>query len=121
MDCLFDEAVLQTLDQGKYTVVVTRMPDRPANATEQCGVAWLGWGNGDGIPGGSADYGAIVNRHTHVSTQFGHSWFAVRHPGQEAAAMGEYLPQVLNLHDEARFEALGCPVDKRKLDALIGN
>lgn len=116
VDCLFDEAVLPTLDaKGWYTIVVARAPDRPANATEKCGVAWMEYGNGDGIPGGSADFGALVNRHTLVSPGFTHSWFAVNRPGAEAQAMGEYLPTVFNLRDKARFEALGCPVDVSKL------
>ncbi|HMV47424.1 MAG TPA: hypothetical protein PLD20_01105 [Blastocatellia bacterium] len=50
---------------------------------------------------------------------FKNSWFAVTRPNTEHEAMGEYLPYVLNLHDKARFEALGCPVDKRKPAAMI--
>jgi len=120
VDCLFDEAVLPTLDaRGYFTVVVSRSPERPANATDACGVAWMEWGNGDGIPGGSRDFGAIVNRHTRVNPAFAHSWFAVTRPGTERAALGEYLPYVLNLHDKARFEALGCPVDLSRLDAML--
>lgn len=117
VDCLFDEAVLPVLDaQGWYTIVVSRAPDRPANATEKCGVAWMEYGNGDGIPGGSADYGVIINRHTHVNPAFKHSWFAVNRDTPETQAMGEHLPTVFNLRDKARFEALGCPVDTARLE-----
>ncbi len=80
---------------------------------------WMEWGNGDGIPGGSSDYCSIINRHTLVNPNFKTSWFAVTRPNTEREAMGDYLPYVLNLHDKARFEALGCPVDKRKLAAMI--
>ncbi len=120
VDCLFDEAVRPTVDrQGNFTVVVTRAPDRPANATEQCGVAWMEWGNGDGIPGGAQDFGAIINRHTHVNPKFRKNWFAVSRPGSEAEALGEYLPYVVNFHDKERFEALGCPVDTARIAAMI--
>jgi len=120
VDCLFDEAVLPTVDKrGNFTVVVTRAPDRPANATEKCGVAWMEWGNGDGIPGGSPHYGSIINRHTHVNPNFKNSWFAVKRPDSEREALGDYLPHVVNFRDKARFEALGCPVDTAKIAALI--
>jgi hypothetical protein len=120
VDCVFDEAVLPTLDEkGNFTVVVTRAPDRPANATEKCGVAWMEWGNGDGIPGGSSDFGLIINRHTQVNGQFKQSWFAVAKPGTEREVMGDYLPSVLNLKEKSRFEALGCPVDKAKLRSML--
>ena len=77
------------------------------------------WGNGDGIPGGSSSYGSIINRHTHVNSNFKNSWFAVDRPGTERAAMGDYLPTVVNFQDKARFEALGCPVDTAKIAEMI--
>jgi hypothetical protein len=33
--------------------------------------------------------------------------------------MGDYLPYVINMHDKARFEALGCPVDTAKIAAMV--
>ena len=119
VDCVHDENMTGLLDpQGNFNVVVTRAPDRPANATEKCGVVWMEYGNGDGIPGGSKDFGVVINRHTHVNPKFEHSWFAVKKPNAEGEIMGDYLPKVLNLHDKARFEALGCPVDTTKLAAM---
>lgn len=38
--------------------------------------------------------------------------------GEPREVMGEYLPRVVNLHEKARFEALGCPVDKARLAAM---
>lgn len=120
VDCLFDEEVLPTLDAtGWFTIVVSRAPDRPSNATNACGVAWMEWGNGDGIPGGSPDYGSIINRHTGVNVDFKQSWFAVTNPDTEREVMGDFLPYVLNLHDKANFESLGCPVDRQKVSAMI--
>ena len=59
------------------------------------------------------------NRHTHVNPRFAHSWFAVRHPGSGAEAMGDYLPVVPNLCEKARFEAFGYSVDNERLRAMI--
>ena len=76
----------------------------------------MDWGS---IPGGSKDFGLIVNRHTQVDSTFKKSWFAVTRPGQEVQLLGEYTPYVLNLHEKANFEALGCSVERARLDALV--
>ncbi len=121
VDCVFDENVHPVVDaKGNFSVVVSRAPDRPANATEKCGVTWMEMGTGDGIPGGSKDFGVVINRHTLVNPKFRQSWFDVKKVGAEAETLGEYLPHVINMHDKARFEALGCPVDTAKFAALVG-
>jgi hypothetical protein len=79
---------------------------------------WMEYGNGDGIPGGSQDFGALINRHTLVAPGFQQTWFNVKEVGSEARVMGEYLPTVYNLRTKARFESLGCPVDTSRLAAL---
>ena len=118
VDCLFDEQVAPTLDaKGYFSVLVSRAVDRPANARPECGVQWLEWGNGDGLVGGQPGFGAIINRHTLVNPQFQQSYFAVTGANQEQQAMGEYLPYMSNFHERQRFEALGCPIDTRQLDA----
>lgn len=117
-DCVHDENVRPYLDKnGYFNVVISRASDRPANATEKCGVVWMEYGNGDGIPGGSANYSSLINRHTLVNPDFKHSWFDVTQVGTEARVMGDYLPHVFNLRTKTKFEALGCPVDTSKLDA----
>jgi hypothetical protein len=119
VDCVTDENVRPIVDrQGYSSVVVSRATDRPSNAIEKCGVAWMEYGNGDGIPGGSQDFGAVINRHTLVNPKFRNSWFDVKKVRGEAEALGPYLPHVINLHDKARFEALGCPVDTSKFTAM---
>lgn len=120
VDCVTDENVRPIVDrQGNFSVVVSRATDRPSNATEKCGVTWMEFGTGDGIPGGSKDFGAVINRHTLVNPNFQHSWFNVKKVHGEAEALGPYLPHVINLHDKARFEALGCPVDTSKFTAMV--
>jgi hypothetical protein len=120
VDCVTDENVRSVIDnQGNYSVVVSRAIDRPTNAREKCGVTWMEYGNGDGIPGGSQDFGAVINRHTLVNPKFKNSWFNVKKVDGEAEALGPYLPRVINMHDKARFEALGCPVNTARIDALV--
>lgn len=120
VDCVYDENVHPVVDAaGNYSVVISRASDRPANATEKCGVTWMEYGNGDGIPGGSRDFGVVINRHTLVNPKFRHSWFDVKKVDGEAEALGAYLPHVINLRDKARFEALGCPVDTGRFAAMV--
>ncbi len=120
IDCLYDEELEPLLDGDRhYTIVTTRLADRPSNATDNCGVAWMEFGNGDGVPGGSPDTMILVNRQTQVNPTFTHSWSNVSKPGDEAKVMGGYQPQVINLHGKAAFESLGCPVDTKKLDAMV--
>ncbi|WP_321916099.1 MULTISPECIES: hypothetical protein [unclassified Paraburkholderia] len=119
-DCLYDEQVQRTLDKaGHYFIVVTRPEDRPTNATEQCGVEWMDFGNGDGLVSGSSEWAIFINRHTMINPSFKQSWFAVKKPGTEAEAMGDYLPRVINMREKAKFEALGCPVDTSKLTGML--
>lgn len=120
VDCVHDENVRPIVDaRGYFSVVVSRASDRPNNANAKCGVEWIEYGNGDGIPGGSADYGSLINRHTVVNPAFKNSWFDVSASNSEKQAMGDYLPYVINMHDKAKFEALGCPVDTGKFTAMV--
>jgi hypothetical protein len=120
VDCVHDENLRPVIDaRGYFSVVVSRATDRPSNANAKCGVEWIEYGNGDGIPGGSPHFGAIINRHTLVNPAFKHSWFDVNAQSSESQALGEYLPHVINLREKARFEALGCPVDTSKFTAMI--
>jgi hypothetical protein len=120
VDCVFDENVQGVLDKdGNYNIVISQAPDRPANATEKCGVSWIEYGNGDGVPGGSKDFVFLLNRHTLVNPNFKHSWFGVKKFGSEPEVLGPYMPRVLNMREKAKFEALGCPVDLQKLAAMM--
>jgi hypothetical protein len=121
-DCIYDEQMATSVDaSGRYAVVISRQEDKPSNATNSCGVAWIDMGNGDGMVSGSPNYVNVINRHTQVHENFKQSWFAVTKPGTEKTVMDEYLPYVLNLKEKEKFEALGCPVDKSKLWAMLPN
>ena len=118
-DCVHDENLRTLLDtQGQFNVVVSRLADRPNNATERCGVQWLEWGHGDGVPGGARGYGALINRYTLVDPEFKRGWGDVESPSRERQTLGPNRPFVLNLTDKERFELLGCPVSGVVLDRL---
>jgi hypothetical protein len=87
-------------------VVVSKAADRPANATRECGVAWLDWGeNGDGA--GDADYAALIMRNMLVSPDFENAIQRVERPGTEPEVMGPYFPRSDYMTRE-EFEARGC-------------
>lgn len=105
-DCVLDEQV--PVDAGRrYTIVVSTPADRPANATPECGVAWLSWGTReDGYDRPEA--GLLTLRNQDPAPGFHQTIQAVARPGQEAAVMGDYLP-TQEYVDPARFAAKGCP------------
>lgn len=105
-DCLADRQV--PIDAARrYTIVVSRAEDRPANARAQCGVGWLDWGErGDGA--GREDYGLLVMRNMLVSADFAQAIQQVPRPGAEQAVMGSYFP-VSRYTSKAEFERRGCP------------
>lgn len=104
--CLFDEQVPQDAN-ARYTIVVSTPETRPANATEQCGVAWMPWGLGDGIDNRHGGY--IIHRHMKPSPSFINSLWSTKVPGDEQQVLGVYYPMV-NYQAKAAFEARGCPV-----------
>lgn len=104
-DCVYDEQV-PTDEDGSYTIVVSRAEDRPANAVEACGVAWVAWPErGDGA--GHLDDGFLILRNMLPAADFGHAVQNTVTPGDERAVMGEYLPTSA-YSSVADFEARGC-------------
>jgi hypothetical protein len=104
-DCLADRQVVLRGDR-RYTIVVSKPEDRPANAKASCGVSWLDFGPGDGA--GRSDYAVLIMRNMLVSPTFAQAIQRVPKPGQEAQVMGPYLPRT-EYTNRAAFEALGCP------------
>ncbi|UUY05945.1 hypothetical protein LRS13_10630 [Svornostia abyssi] len=104
--CLYDEEV--PLDaRRRYTVVVSAPHDRPANATDACGVAWLDWGAvGDGF--GRTTAGTLTLRNQDPSPGFAQALQHVERPGTEREVLGAFLPEQEYLAPR-HFEALGCP------------
>ena len=105
-DCLSDRQVLASSGR-EFTVAVSTRADRPANATAQCGVSWLDWGNrGDGA--GDPNYGLVIMRNMLASPSFTRAIQRVQRPGTESQVMGPYFPRS-SYTTRAGFEARGCP------------
>ena len=93
-DGIFDMQVL--LDEnGYYTIVVSRPEDRPTNATHENSVAWIDWGQGEGLddPRDRKDWGMLLMRFMVCHPDWENSPAKVREPGTEEAVMGPYYPK----------------------------
>ncbi len=94
----------------RYTIVVCRPEDRPADATEENGVAWMDWGRkGEGIDDelNRTDYGMVLFRFMHNNPNWAHDPSRIVEPGTEEKVMGPYFPR-LSYTDKATFEAGGA-------------
>ncbi|WP_410876925.1 hypothetical protein [Nocardia sp. A7] len=107
--CVFDEEV--PLDAARrYTVVASLPEDRPANATEACGVAWVPLpSTGDGA--GHPEDAYLILRNMLPTKGFGHAVQDTKTPGDEKAVMNAYLPDG-KYSSKAEFEAKGCAPTK---------
>ncbi len=107
-DALTDMQV--PLDEDRnFTIVVSREEDRPANATEENGVAWLDWGTrGEGLddPANRPDFGFLVFRFMYNNPSWEHNPDTITEPGTEAEVMGPYYPRGYYT-TKAEFEANG--------------
>jgi hypothetical protein len=105
--CLSDEEV-PTDAQRDYTIVISLPQDRPANATDKCGVAWMNWGTtGDGFTRPTSTLLILRNLATTSTTPFTHSVQDISVPGTEKQVMGPYLPTA-TYTDKSQFQKLGC-------------
>jgi len=77
---------------GYYTIVVSLPEDRPKNATEKDGVAWINWGPGEGIddPRNRKDWGALLMRFIVPQKDWKYS---PSQPGDLTKVMGPYYPK----------------------------
>ena len=103
--CLFDEEV-STDRAGYYTIVVSLPQDRPRNATEKCGVAWMDWGTaGDGQ--GRATLDLLFIREQLDSPSFTPGIDKVKTPDAEQQVLGAYYPKGTYM-TKAQFQKRGC-------------
>lgn len=108
VDALTDMQVPLDAD-GNYTIVYSRKEDRPKNATQENGVAWIQWSpRGEGIDGpkNRADFGMLMMRFIANDPAWAQSPVNVTKPGMEEAVMGPYYPRG-EYTDKASFEARG--------------
>lgn len=90
-DCLFDQEIPLNKN-GFYTIAISRAEDRPRNATEECGMAWLPMADdGDGMF--DDDVTVIQFRHMLPSDDFNHAIQRVKKQDQLETVMGPYMPQ----------------------------
>lgn len=92
---------------GNYTIVICRPEDRPENATEENGIAWMEWGTrGEGLndPSNREDFGMLVFRYMYNNPNWKNSPNNITIPGTEADVMGPYYPRG-EYTDKASFEA----------------
>jgi hypothetical protein len=88
--------------------VVSLAQDRPTNATDKCGVAWMNWGTkGDGYTRPRSTLIILRNLATTAHTAFPHSVQDITAPGAVKSTMGAYLPTVRYM-TASQFEKQGC-------------
>lgn len=108
VDALTDFQVPLDKD-GNYTIVYSRKEDRPANATDAHGVAWIEWSpRGEGIDGpkNRADFGMLMIRIMATDPAWKQGPLHVTQPGMEEQVMGPYYPRGEYM-TKAEFEAKG--------------
>jgi hypothetical protein len=94
---------------GNYTIVVSRPEDRPGNAAEGHGIAWLNCGTrGEGLadPRNRTDFVMLIMRVMANNPSWPNSPDRIVEPGSEEAVMGPYFPRG-EYTDKATFEAHG--------------
>ncbi len=104
-DCVYDSNVV-TDENRNYRIVVSKAENRPENATTECGVTWLDFGDqGDGA--GNTSLSILILRNMLPNPDFKQAVQNIPRVGDETATMGEYLPLPVSTNT-AEFEALGC-------------
>ena len=105
--CLADEETPINA-QRDYTIVVSLPQDRPKNATDKCGVAWMNWGTtGDGYTRPRSTLLIMRNLATVAHPAFPNAVQNISVPGTEKHVMGPYLPSVIYT-TAVQFQKHGC-------------
>ncbi len=105
--CLADEEVPINAARD-YTIVVSLSQDRPANATDKCGVAWMNWGTtGDGYTRPDSTLLIVRNLATTAHPAFKNAVQNIASPATVKQTMGAYLPTVSYM-TASQFEKQGC-------------
>ena len=88
-----------------YTIVVSLPQDRPKNATDKCGVAWMNWGTaGDGYTRPDSTMLLLRNLTTTAHPAFPNAVQNIATPSTVKSTMGAYLPTV-KLHRRGEVPA----------------
>jgi len=113
-DCVYDQQVPLNRKR-KYTIVVSRKADRPANARPACGYHWIDFGGGEnyGDPAERDHVGNMYMRFMAVNPGWKQAPQKVKAPGTERKIMGAYFP-TSEYTSKAAFQKLGCKKVKKK-------
>jgi hypothetical protein len=110
--CLADEEIPINA-QRDYTIVLSLPHDRPTNATNRCGVAWMNWGTtGDGYTRPRSTMILLRNLTTTAHPAFRNAVQNITTPATVKQTMGSYLPTV-TYTDAAKFKHTGCNPNTR--------
>ena len=93
-----------------YTIVISRAEDRPSNADDEHGVAWMDWGHrGEGIDDelNREDYGFLVFRFMHTNPNGSTTRSASSSRALRRRSWGPYFPRI-SYTDKATFESAGA-------------
>jgi hypothetical protein len=105
--CLADEEIPINA-QRDYTIVVSLPQDRPKNAGDRCGVAWMNWGTtGDGYTRRDSTLLIVRNLSTTAHPAFKSAVQNIASSATVKRTMGAYLPTV-TYTTAAQFQKHGC-------------
>ena len=111
LDCVIDESV-PVDDKGYFTLVLTRLDERPPNARLECGIAWLPWRvQGYAVLAWrfqSTEAQVWEHAPQRISWAHGDPSLDGYDPDIIPKVMGEYYP-VTRYATTAEVERLGCP------------
>jgi hypothetical protein len=109
--CLFDEQIPVGPD-GFYTLVLSRVDDRPRNAIAECGIGWLPMADvGDGA--GDTDMTLLTQRNMLGTGEFKHAVQSIRAQQTIEQDMGPYFPRGRYTTISAFETAVPCLIEKR--------
>ena len=90
-DCLFDEEI-PVDENGYFTLAISKVEDRPRNAINECGIAWLPIAeDGDGVF--DDDVAIVQFRHMLARDDFPFSIQSVENQKDTKEVMQEYYPR----------------------------
>ena len=110
--CLADEEVPINAHR-EYTIALSLPQDRPKNATDKCGVAWMNYGTtGDGYTRPDSTLLIMRNLATTAHPAFHNAIQNIATPAAVKSTMGPYQPTV-TYTDAKRFQHTGCNASTR--------
>jgi hypothetical protein len=107
-DCVYDQQV-PLRKHRRYTLVVGRPGDRPANARRKCGYRWINFGKGENYddPAARSYVDTLYMRFMAADPDWKQAPQRVTEPGTEKQVMGPYFPRS-QYWSKSEFAKLGC-------------